>query len=100
MERIIPEGAFLIKEGLYVHERSVASGTLTIIAWDLYSAEGWCFYDLEQAENYVDGIIGGELVPESKRVYSQFATMPKDSAYVTDNIVSVPIPEETEEASK
>lgn len=89
MSRVIPDGAFLIKEGLYVHERTITLGSLTRTAWDLYSAEGWCFYDLQQAENYVDGIIGGELVPEDKRVYAQFATMPKDEEYVTNNIISV-----------
>ena len=89
MSRVIPDGAFLIKEGLYVHERAITLGSLTRTAWDLYSAEGWCFYDLQQAENYVDGKIGGELVPEDERVYAQFATMPKDEAYVTDNIISV-----------
>jgi hypothetical protein len=89
MSKVIPNDAFLIKEGLYVHERTITLGSLTRTAWDLYSAEGWCFYDLQQAENYVDGIIGGELVPEDERVYAQFATMPKDEAYVTNNIISV-----------
>lgn len=93
MERVIPSGATLIKEGLYLHERTVKIGTRTIIAWDLYSADGWCFYDLMQAENYVDGIIGGELVEEDKRVYSEFATMPKDEGYVINNIIPTPIPE-------
>lgn len=96
MERVIPEGAFLVKEGLYVHERSFLFDGKERFAWDLYSAEGWCFYDLQQAENYVGGKIGGELVPEDKRVYSRYAIMPKDSAYVAKNIVSVPIPEITE----
>ena len=97
MERVIPSGASLIKEGLYLHERTVVIGTRTIIAWDLYSAEGWCFYDLKQAENYVDGNVGGELVEEDKRVYSEFATMPKDEEYVTNNIISVPIIEKATE---
>lgn len=96
MERVIPEGAFLVKEGLYVHERSFLFDGKEHVVWDLYSAEGWCFYDLKQAENYVDGVVGGELVPEGERAYSRFAIMPKDSAYVSKNIVSVPIPEITE----
>lgn len=97
MERVIPSGATLIKEGLYLHERTVKIGTRTIIAWDLYSAEGWCFYDLQQAENYVDGNVGGELVPENERIYAQYATMPKDEEYVTNNIISVLIPEVKED---
>lgn len=91
MERIIPEGAFLIKEGLYVHERSFKVGDQSFTAWDLYSADGWCFYDLQQAENYVDGNIGGELVSEAERVYSRFAIMPKDEQYVTNYIIPAPI---------
>lgn len=100
MERIIPEEAFLVKVGLYVYERSFLFGGKEHVAWDLYSADGWCFYDLQQAENYVDGKIGGELVPEDKRVYSRYAIMPKDSAYVSKNIVSVPIPEITETSTE
>lgn len=93
MARVIPEGAFLYKEGLYIYEETITMGSMTITSWDLYSAEGWCFYDLQQPENYVDGIIGGELVPEDERVYAQFAMMPKDEAYVTNNIISVPVQE-------
>lgn len=100
MERIIPEGAFLIKEGLYVHERSFKIGKQSYTAWDLYSADGWCFYDLQQVENYVDGNIGGELVPVEERTYSRFAIMPKDEEYVTNNIISVPIIETAKKAKK
>ena len=100
MDRIIPEEASLVKEGLYVHEHSFTIGEQSFTAWDLYSAEGWCFYDLQQAENYVDGVIGGELIPEDKRAYSRFAIMPKDEAYVMNNIISIPIPEVSESDEK
>lgn len=91
--RTIPNGAFLYKEGLYVYEYTSTMGALSITIWELYSADGYCFYDLTQSENYVDGIVGGELVQENERVYAQYMTMRKDEAYVTDNIISVPVQE-------
>ena len=97
--RTIPNGAFLYKEGLYVYEYTSTMGSLSITIWELYSADGWCFYDLTQSENYVDGIVGGELVPENERVYAQYMTMRKDEAYVTDNIISVPVQEGYENTS-
>ena len=48
MERIIPNEAFLVKEGLYVHEKSFKMGERTYETWELYSDEGWCFYDLKR----------------------------------------------------
>lgn len=93
MARVIPEGAFLYKEGLYIHEYERTLGSVTRTIWNLYSAEGWCFYDLQQPENYVDGIIGGELLPPENRIYATYMIMSKDEQYVTDNIISVPIEE-------
>ena len=87
--REIPEGAFLYKEGLYIKEGVTATGT---IKWELYSADGWCFYDLQQPENYVDGDVeGGVLVPENQRVYAQYRIMRKNEEYVTNNIICVPV---------
>lgn len=90
MTRTIPKGAILFKEGLYIHEFEASMGTLTWTVWELYSADGWQFYDLTQGENYDEE---GNLLPEDKLVYSQFMTMPKDEAYVTNSIISVPIQE-------
>ena len=90
MIRVIPDGATQLKEGLYVVESVIPGG---IKKWELYSADGWCFYDLEQPENYVNGVVGGELVPDNQRSYAQYMIMRKDEAYVTNNIVSVPIQE-------
>ena len=95
MARTIPNSAFLYKEGLYIVETPLTLNGRFIIKWELYSAEGYCFYDLTQPENYVDGDVTGELVPESDRVYAQYMIMRKDEEYVTNNIISVPI--ETEE---
>ena len=90
MTRVIPEGAFLFKEGLYVIETNLVLAGTNIIRWELYSADGWCFYDLEQQENYDEE---GNLLPENERVYAQYMVMPKDEQYVTDNIISVPVQE-------
>lgn len=93
MTRTIPDGTFLYKEGLYILERESTMGSLSITIWELYSADGWCFYDLEQPENYVNGEVGGTLVPENQRVYAQYMIMRKNEQYVTDNIISVPVRE-------
>jgi len=99
MVKTIPEGTFQYKEGLYILETPVNVGTLSWIVWELYSAEGYCFYDLTQPENYVDGDVDGELLPIENRVFAQYMTMRKDEAYVTNNIISVPIRAEYENVS-
>lgn len=91
MERVIPEDAFLYKEGLYIVESEITVAGMPITKWELYSADGYCFYDLTQPENYVDGDVNGELVPENQRVYAQYMIMRKDEEYVTNNIISVPV---------
>ena len=88
MNRIIPENAFQYKEGLYINEFEASMGTLRWTVWELYSAEGWCFYDLEQPENYDEE---GNLLPAENRIYARFMTMRKNEEYVTNNIISVPI---------
>ena len=86
--REIPKSAFLYKEGLYIVETELRMGSMVIIGWDLYSAEGWCFYDLQQPENYDSS---GNLLPEEDRVYALYRAMRKDEEYVTNNIVCVPV---------
>lgn len=88
MARIIPEGAFLFKEGLYIVETNLTLAGMAITKWELYAADGWCFYDLTIPENYDEE---GNLVPEAQRVYYQYSIMRKDEQYVTDNIICVPV---------
>lgn len=90
MARVIPEGAFLYKEGLYIHEYPITVGSMTRTVWELFSADGWCFYDLQIPENYDEE---GNLKPANERIYAQYSIMPKDEQYVTDNIISVPVEE-------
>lgn len=88
MTREIPEGAFLYKEGLYIYESSFVWNGTTRYTWELYSAEGWCFYDLQIPENYDEE---GNLKPASERLYAQYSVMAKNEQYVTDYIIPVPV---------
>ena len=88
MARVIPETAFLFKEGLYIVETPISMGNLSRIKWELYSAEGWCFYDLEQPENYDEE---GNLRPAEERIYAQYMIRTKNEDYVNNNIICVPV---------
>lgn len=88
--REIPETAFLYKEGLYIVETQLILSDIPIIKWELYSADGWCFYDLQQPENYDED---GNLLSSEQRLYAQYMIMCKDEEYVTSNIISVPVQE-------
>lgn len=90
MAKFDPKNAFLFKEGLYIIETNITVAGKPIVKWELYSAEGWCFYDLQIPENYDEE---GNLRPENERVYYQYSIMSKDETYVTSNIISVPIEE-------
>lgn len=88
--REIPESAFLYKEGLYIVETALLLDGIAITKWELYSADGWCFYDLQQPENYDED---GNLLPSEQRVYARYSIMRKDEEYVTSNIIPVPVQE-------
>jgi hypothetical protein len=88
MERTIPESAFLIKEGLYCNAYEVTMGSLTWTVWELISADGWCFYDLQDAENYDED---GNLRPANQLMYAQWMKMRANAEYVEANIISVPV---------
>lgn len=91
--REIPEGAELLQTGLYVHryERTILGQVYLTGA--LYSSEGYCFYDLEQAENYDEE---GNLLPAEQRVYIQYQTLATSGASKTNEelnqiYISVPV---------
>ncbi len=90
MARVIPETAFLYKEGLYIVETVITVANRPITKWELYSAEGWCFYDLAQPENYDEE---GNLLPPAQRVYAQYGIMNKNEDRVTNEIICVPVEE-------
>ena len=87
MIKAIPEEAVLRKEGLFIVEGTTNRGTAKC---ELYSTDGWCFYDLTQSENYDEE---GNLLPKEHRIYAQYMIMRKNDEYVEKNIVSVPIEE-------
>lgn len=93
--REIPEGAELLQTGLYIYryERTIL-GNVYLVG-ELYSSEGYCFYDVEQAENYDEE---GNLLPAEQRVYRQYTFLSTLSASKTNEelnqiYISVPVQE-------
>lgn len=87
MAREIPAGAVEIQTGLYWHTVDKVIGGVTYTFGYLYSAEGYCFYDLTQPENYDEE---GNLRPPENRIYAQYASVPVS----TDLSVYVSVPVE------
>ena len=77
--REIPATAVEVQTGLWADLVTVTFGSMTRTKYNLYSAEGYCFYMLSDPANYVDGDTAGELLPENERVYAQYAA----TAYTT-----------------
>ena len=65
--RPIPETAIEVQRGLWA---DFVVGTV-ISRYKIYSAEGYCFYNLQQAENFDEE---GNLLPESERNYAIYAS--------------------------
>lgn len=82
----IPTNAFLYKEGLYINEYEKNVGKLKWTVWELYSADGYCFYDLQIPENYDEE---NNLLPAEQLTYYTYSIMKKDEEYVINNIVPV-----------
>ena len=85
----IPATAIEVQPGLWADLVTTTFGSLTINKYNLYSAEGYCFYRLSIPENYDEE---GNLKPENERVYyrimyTSFRTVDQINA----DIVSVPI---------
>lgn len=93
----IPEAAFLYKEGLYINEYEASMGSLRWTVWELFAADGYCFYDLQIPENYDEK---GNLKPANERMYYTYSIMRKDEQYVTNNIIPVLYEEGFEIASE
>ena len=93
MIREIPDGAELLQTGLYVYRYQLTIGGRVYTLGELYSSEGYCYYDLNQAENYDEE---GNLLPAEQRVYAQYQTLSVGSAAQTNEqlnqrFVSVPV---------
>lgn len=74
--REIPEGAILIQTGLYLKETPVTiNGTLYTYR-ELYSAEGYCFYNKNDEIYDEEGnLIAPEDVTPEMRTYAQYASL-------------------------
>lgn len=101
--RPIPEGSIEIQTGLWAHQTHHNAAGYQYSRYTLYSAEGYCFYDL--IDEYYDE--EGNLIPEeevqpNQRMYYQYMilapfydTIDKLNA----QFVSVPVQEGFEIAS-
>lgn len=91
--RVIPAGAIEIQTGLYLLETptNIVIGGVQFIRRELFSAEGYCFWDVDQPENYDED---GNLLPLEQRIYATYSTC----AYTTvedinAHFISVPYEE-------
>lgn len=89
----IPNGSIEIQTGLwaYLHEYTVSG--VTRAYYELFSAEGYCFWEVNQPENYDDD---GNLKPESERIYACYATLAQcytTIEQINTDFISVPIQE-------
>ena len=85
----IPEGSVEIQVGLWAYYYTFTAGSITRSYYKLYSSEGYCFYDLEQPENYDEE---GNLKPAAERVYAQYATTVTPTIEeINQRYVSVPV---------
>lgn len=73
MTKAIPNGSKMVQEGLFLYEYSKVISGKTMFFAQLYCADGYCFYDKSQAENYTEE---GELKPENELTYARFAYIP------------------------
>lgn len=84
----IPQNSIKIQEGLYLHEYDKIIGSNIYTFRNLYAAEGYCFYDISQPENYE--LESNELLPEDERMYMCYMSCAYDSIEeINNNIISV-----------
>ncbi len=85
--REIPLMAVKVQTGLWAEERTVTLGNMTMTKYDLYSAEGYCFYIV--SANLDEN---GNLLPENERIYAQYAATPyRTVEQINAEVVSVPV---------
>lgn len=87
--RPIPEDAVEIQPGLWAKEIHFTFGTTARVRYDIYSAEGYCFWEVQQPENYDEE---GNLLPLEQRVFAQYAvTACRTIEQINENFISVPV---------
>lgn len=81
----IPFGSIEVQVGLYAYAKTLTFGGVERRYYDLYSAEGYCFY---LPKNNIDE--DGGLLPENERVYYQYmSTAWQNVLDINANVVSV-----------
>jgi hypothetical protein len=88
MVREIPEGSVLIQTGLYLYEYTKVIAGNTYTFRQIYSAEGYCFYDITNPENLDEE---GNLLPPEQRMYAQYMSCAYTREEIDAYIVSVPV---------
>ena len=89
--REIPTGATEIQTGLYWYRYSKVIAGNTYWFGELYSEEGYCFYEINQTENYYED---GTMKPADELMYATYMSCAYDTAAeINANIVSVPYEE-------
>lgn len=86
--RPIPEGSIEIQTGLWAAENwhPSFSGDM-VMHYTLYSSEGYCFWEVNQPENYDEE---GNLKPLEQRVFAQYAiTAYSTISELNENFISV-----------
>ena len=95
MYREIPETAVEAQPGLWVNFKTITVGTITLVKSDLYSSDGYCFY--EPSYNLDEN---GNLLPENQRMYYQYmSSVCTTVEEVNERFVSVPVQDGYEIAS-
>lgn len=87
--RPIPEGSVEIQTGLWAAENHYTFNGQPRMRYDLYSSEGYCFWEVQQPENYDEE---GNLLPLEQRVFAQYArTTYTTIDQLNEAYVSVPV---------
>lgn len=73
--REIPEGSIEIQEGLWAYLHSYTFVGQPRTRYIIYSAEGYCFWEVQQPENYDEE---GNLLPLEQRVFATYASTAYD----------------------
>lgn len=91
--RTIPEGSIEIQTGLWAYLHTYTVNDVTASYYEIFSAEGYCFWEVNQPENYDED---GNLKPESERVYAQYAALAQcidTIEKINAEFISVPVQE-------
>lgn len=87
----IPQDAFEIQTGLWAVVNYYTFKGQTRMRYNIYSADGYCFWEVRQPENYDEE---GNLLPLEQRVYAQYMkTIYSTIEELNENFRSIPVQE-------